>query len=66
MKQSDYLHFRGFKPEMVISGCDWSFFESKLFLHQPRVILKLPFHVGLTTPNEFVGSPNKNLYITRK
>ena len=66
MNQLDYLHFRGFKLEMVILSCDWSFFESRLFLHQLGIILKLPFHVGLTTLNKFVGSSNKNLYITTK
>jgi hypothetical protein len=36
---------------MIVSGCDWSLFESRLFLHQPEVILRLSFHACLTTPN---------------
>jgi hypothetical protein len=31
------------KLGIIILGCDWSLFESKLFLHQPRVIIPYRF-----------------------
>jgi hypothetical protein len=37
---------------MIISGCDWLLFESKLNFQQYGVILRLSFHVGLTSPIE--------------
>jgi hypothetical protein len=44
------LHLRSVKLGMIISGCDRLLFESRLFLHQPGVTLRLSFHAGLTTP----------------
>jgi hypothetical protein len=38
------LHFRSIKLGMIISGCDWSLFESRWFNQQPGVILRLSLH----------------------
>ena len=52
---------------MIILGCVWSLFEGKLFLHQPKLIMRLSLYVGLTTPivtsaQNILDSRDENFY----